>query len=317
MKAIRILLFTLLFISFLSVKADEYPWEKYGFKFKVVTLSNGKYQEFHDLEDVVEIGSVLYNTQTKQIVGFVEKDTICSGANFEPHIVSRWLSPDPLTEEYTSWSPYNYVLNNPIIFVDPDGRIVKPAPGSSQGFIDNYNAASNMLIAKGVGGSYSQLVNSKEVYYIQESSNSFYNASNNTINWNTSTALEVDGKVVLSPTGVFGHEVEHAKNHDDAVKAWYNGDQDSFYEWQAGLAKGTSENYKKKEEENVITGPEQKIAKALGSIGENETTRDSYIGKTVRVNGINSTSKPQPLKKIEPMKVNLQINNPEPKLELK
>ena len=122
MKAVKILSFALLFVSFLSVKADEYPWEKYGFKFKVVTLSNGKYQEFHDLEDVVEIGSVLYNTQTKQIVGFVEKDTLYSEADLTPHIVSRWISPDPLTDEYPSWSPYNYVMNNPIMLVDPDGR---------------------------------------------------------------------------------------------------------------------------------------------------------------------------------------------------
>lgn len=122
MKAVKILSFVLLFVSFLSVKADEYPWEKYGFKFKVVTLSNGKYQEFHDLEDVVEIGSVLYDTQTKQIVGFVEKDTLYSEADLTPHIVSRWISPDPLTEEYPSWSPYNYVMNNPIVLVDPDGR---------------------------------------------------------------------------------------------------------------------------------------------------------------------------------------------------
>ncbi|MDZ7741031.1 MAG: hypothetical protein U5Q03_04595 [Bacteroidota bacterium] len=79
-------------------------------------------QEFHDLEDVVEIGSVLYNTQTKQIVGFVEKDTLYSEADLTPHIVSCWISPDPLTDEYPSWSPYNYVMNNPIMLVDPDGR---------------------------------------------------------------------------------------------------------------------------------------------------------------------------------------------------
>ncbi|MBI9036216.1 MAG: hypothetical protein JEZ03_17285 [Bacteroidales bacterium] len=130
MKAVRILLLALLFVSFLSVKASEYPWEKYGFKFKVVTLSNGKYQEFHDLEDVIEIGSVLYNTQTKQIVGFVQTDTLYSESSLTPHIVSRWISPDPLTEEYPSWSPYNYTMNNPIMYIDPDGQVVVDANGN-------------------------------------------------------------------------------------------------------------------------------------------------------------------------------------------
>lgn len=98
------------------------PFKEFGYTPKIATLSKGKYLEFHDLDSIVKIGSFTFHVKEKAINGYSQEEIKYSEATLRPEIVSRWFSPDPLSDEFPSWSPYNFTMNNPIRFIDPDGR---------------------------------------------------------------------------------------------------------------------------------------------------------------------------------------------------
>lgn len=121
------LVFVALFCGSLFAQHEPIqPFEELGIKVKVLTLSNGKYQESFPNDTTFRFGSVMFNRVTGEVVSVVVEDTLYGEYDLKPEVVSRWLSPDPLAAALPNWSPYNYALNNPIIFIDPTGEFPYP-----------------------------------------------------------------------------------------------------------------------------------------------------------------------------------------------
>ncbi|WP_322933987.1 hypothetical protein VCM39_16085 [Bacteroides sp. CG01] len=120
MKKISLII-TVLIVACFSAQAQQAegnPFARLGYKADVYTF--GETKEFHDLDVVVEIGEVLFNTETNKVVGVIEDND--SLIELKPELQS--MSIDPHCEKYYSISPYAYCMNNPVNAIDPDGKLV-------------------------------------------------------------------------------------------------------------------------------------------------------------------------------------------------
>ncbi|MCL4817222.1 MAG: hypothetical protein KJZ56_11320 [Flavobacteriales bacterium] len=101
------------------------PYDAIGKKTTMLTLTKGKYPEYIPYDSIQRIGSVVINVKQMTVLSFLDRDSI----NMSPEISSRWWAPDPLAHRYVPISPYAFSLNNPIYFVDGDGRVVLGTDG--------------------------------------------------------------------------------------------------------------------------------------------------------------------------------------------
>ena len=63
----------------------------------------------------------LYNG--KELLDDLNLNLYDYGARYFDPVIGRWTSPDPLASERSWVSPYNFVQNNPLLRVDPDGML--------------------------------------------------------------------------------------------------------------------------------------------------------------------------------------------------
>ena len=112
---------TLLILLVLSINIalysqNENPFAKFGYNVLTATSSKGEFQEFHDQTDIVEIGSVLFNRHTNEIVKVLDKDE----TTIDISSATAAMSINPLCEKYDWISPYVYCRNNPALKIAPD-----------------------------------------------------------------------------------------------------------------------------------------------------------------------------------------------------
>ena len=184
----------------------------------------------------------------KNLKTTVDKGLYYYGNRYYNPTISTWLSVDPAASAYPSLSPYAYVANNPLNFIDPTGAYIEPASqkewDKQTGYVearrDNLQGRIDKLTAKaekkgwssdklaGKLGNLNERVASLnttlDMFSTLESSTQGYSLSSGAGEVGSTYYDPSSGNVVInySSTANFVHESTHAGQFETGDLAFQN-----------------------------------------------------------------------------------------------
>ncbi len=145
-------------------------------------------------------------------------------------VVPSWHAIDPMSEKYYGISPYAYCANNPVRYVDPDGKeIIDMLPAQTEGqeiskqkFFNRWHDNSNSIILMGHGGDNGKsFITTNSSIDVKIFANNLYGMAyfleDNSQTWNISSIASDKVELVLfsCDTGSYNGLAEDLSKQDD------------------------------------------------------------------------------------------------------
>ncbi len=142
----KLSLYSVLFCATISTIQAQNPFASIGKTTKpMLTLSNGRYDEFFENDSIRQVGSVMVNIHSEKIVAFVDRKVQANKLHSQS--TSRFLSLDPLARQFPFLTPYQFAGNKPISSIDLDG--LEDLDYRVLGILANGNALVQVFTSEG------------------------------------------------------------------------------------------------------------------------------------------------------------------------
>lgn len=110
-----------------GLKAQDNPYEVFGYKTNVVYETPiTEYLYIINTDTSTNIHAIVFVAEKNIAMVLNRQDSIIACIEIKPDELFRWLSVDPMASQRSWVSPYNFVQNNPINRIDPNGALDNP-----------------------------------------------------------------------------------------------------------------------------------------------------------------------------------------------
>lgn len=110
-----------------GIKAQDNPYEVFGYNTNVVYETPiTEYLYIINTDTSTNIHAIVFIAEKNIAMVLNRQDSIIACVNIKPDELFRWLSVDPMASQRSWVSPYNFVQNNPLNRIDPNGALCNP-----------------------------------------------------------------------------------------------------------------------------------------------------------------------------------------------
>jgi hypothetical protein len=116
---------TLVLFALIKVNAqNNNPYSLFGYTTKnEYVLTDKKKLEIRNIDTTAQVFSLYFDNATKRVCLKDKNGVLLMAKEIPNDVIAKWISIDPKASERTSLTPYNFVQNNPMLRIDPDGQL--------------------------------------------------------------------------------------------------------------------------------------------------------------------------------------------------